>query len=672
MAFLAPWFLAGLAAVGLPIYLHLLRQHKSTPLPFSSLMFFERRTQSSIKHRRLRYLLLLALRLALLILLALAFANPFINRPPESLRSDQLMVLVLDESFSMHAAGWLAEARTQAASLLASRPPTRRAQVMALGGQLRVLTQPTLDPGELRAALESVKGSGSRASYGELARAIRSLAQTVKTPIQVHLFSDMQKTALPAAFSELQFPENATLSLHPVSQKAEPNWTVETVSAPGLVWEPKRARVLATIAGYSTPAADRTVSLVINGKVAASKSVSIPAAGRATAEFQGLEVPYGFARCEIRIDSADSLREDDRALFAVERSDPRRVLLVHEPRDSRSALYFRAALAAAAESSFQLEPVSVDQAANLQPSRYAFVVLADLLSIPAPLEDELRKYVRNGGSLWIAAGPATARRPRVPVFDEPVKEARYYSRGGQRFLSVGDADATHPSLRRASRWEGVKFYYAVAVEPGSARVAARLTDETPLLLDKKLGEGRVLLLTSGLDNLTNDFPLHPVFVPFVEQTARYLSGIEQRRGPRTVDSFLELRSAREQAVGVEVIGPGGNRALSLNEAASQQSFALNREGFYELRRADGRHEMVAVNADRRESDLGIIPQETLALWMGQGEQPSSATAGPAAAPAQQVPFSIWWYVMLVVAAAVLAESFLASRYLAVGTEEGAG
>ena len=60
MGFLAPWFLAGLAALGLPIYVHLLRQHKTEPLPFSSLMFFEQRTQSSIKHRRLRYLLLMA------------------------------------------------------------------------------------------------------------------------------------------------------------------------------------------------------------------------------------------------------------------------------------------------------------------------------------------------------------------------------------------------------------------------------------------------------------------------------------------------------------------------------------------------------------------------------------------------------------------------------------
>src|SRR5256884_1166552 len=78
MGFLAPWFLGGLAALGVPVFVHLLRRHKATPRPVSSLMFFERGTQSSTRHRRLRYLVLFALRCALVLLVVLAFANPYI------------------------------------------------------------------------------------------------------------------------------------------------------------------------------------------------------------------------------------------------------------------------------------------------------------------------------------------------------------------------------------------------------------------------------------------------------------------------------------------------------------------------------------------------------------------------------------------------------------------
>src|SRR4029077_12225056 len=127
-----------------------------------------------------------------------------------------------------------------------------------------------------------------------------------------------------------------------------------------------------------------------------------------------------------------------------------------------------------------------------------------------------------------------------------------------------------------------KFYYAVDVDAGDARVVARLTDHTPLLLDKKIGEGPVLLSASVLATLTNDFPLHPAFVAFVEQTARYLSGAERPASARAVDSFFDLRTTREQEpgrqLGVEVVDPDGRRPLSLNEAATAQSLRLARAG----------------------------------------------------------------------------------------------
>src|SRR6185295_2947203 len=99
---LTPWFLAGIAAVGLPVWLHLLRRHRTTPLPFSSLMFFERRTQSSVKHRRLRYLVLFSLRTALVALMALAFANPWLTRSGGAAAGGRkLVVAAIDNSFSM-------------------------------------------------------------------------------------------------------------------------------------------------------------------------------------------------------------------------------------------------------------------------------------------------------------------------------------------------------------------------------------------------------------------------------------------------------------------------------------------------------------------------------------------------------------------------------------------
>src|SRR5208282_6736163 len=132
---------------------------------------------------------------------------------------------------------------------------------------------------------------------------------------------------------------------------------------------------------------------------------------------------------------------------------------------------------------------------------------------------------------------------------------------------------------------------------------------------------------SGLDNLTNDFPLNPAFVPFIEQTARYLAGSERQGGARTVDAYLELRNAKEQAQGVEVTDPQGRRPLTVGEAASAQSFQLTEAGYYQLRLANGRQDEVAVNPDPKESNLDVISADVLALWRGKaGESAQEASA----------------------------------------------
>src|SRR5262249_24406763 len=113
MGFLAPWFIAGLMALGAAVFVHLLRRHVTTPRPVSSLSFLERGTQSSPRHRRLKYRLLFELRAALLLLLVLAFANPFVRRSASD-ANGRTHLIVLDNSFSMRVGERFADAKRQA------------------------------------------------------------------------------------------------------------------------------------------------------------------------------------------------------------------------------------------------------------------------------------------------------------------------------------------------------------------------------------------------------------------------------------------------------------------------------------------------------------------------------------------------------------------------------
>jgi hypothetical protein len=677
MGLLSPWFLGGLAAAGLPLYLHLLRRHAATPRPFSSLRFFEQRTQSSIRHRRLRYLLLLSLRLALLALLALAFANPFISRATSA--ADTLALLVVDHAVSMRAGTRLADAKREASSVLASLGGSRRVQVATLGSELHLLTQPSQDAAAGLAAIAGIEPSDSRGSFGELAHAVRLMSEASPAAIELHLFSDMQRAKMPSNFGDAVLPPNATLVLHPVDEGALPNWAVESVAAPGQVWGSPRtgktARVQAVVAGFGTPAATRRVSLAVNGRTTATVDVQVPPSGRTTVEFPSLDVPYGFSRCEVRIDAADPFAADDVYRFAVERADAPRTLFIHAAADARSPLYFESAIASAAQSAFVVESIPPDRTPAMPLSRYAFIVVSDAL-LPASLDSDLVAYVRSGGGLLVATGPSVGGRPRVPVLGAAILRRDGGAREAparERILTVAETDPSHPALEGTGAWSGARFFYAVRVDAEGARVVARLSDQTPLVLDKKIGEGRVLLFASGLENVTNDFPLDPAFVPFVEKSAQYLSGAERRGGSRAVDSFLELRTAKgpEAAAGpgIEVVDPGGRRPLSLGDAATAQSIRLTDAGFYQIRLANGRQDLVAVNPDRRASNFDVIPAEAQALWRGTGreDRAPAGTAAPSAAPRK--PFGLWWYVMIGGFALALIESSLASRYLTIQPSE---
>ncbi len=80
-----------------------------------------------------------------------------------------------------------------------------------------------------------------------------------------------------------------------------------------------------------------------------------------------------------------------------------------------------------------------------------------------------------------------------------------------------------------------------------------------------------------------------------------------------------------------------------------------------------------MNADRRESDLDVIPKDVLALWTGNTEnETQEAAAGTVTIltrRTQKKPYSLWWYAILLLLVATVAESLLSSQYLTMSREE---
>lgn len=657
----APWFFAGMALLGLPVYLHLLRRHNAQRQKFSSLMFFERSTDTSVRRRRLTHLLLLAARLALLLLVVLAFTRPFFTSPASAESGNSLLLVVVDESASMGAGRRMEQAKLEALAVLSGKPSGRQAQGAAFASRFRLLGEPDTETTKLKAMVESLTATGAQSSYGELANALRTLARSARRPVEVHLFTDLQRTSMPPGFTALRLEPGTTLKLHDVASKDEPNWTVEDVRASGRLLEAGKFRMEAVVAGLNTPAVRKSARLLVNGKEKARRDVDIPANGRATVVFEGLEAPYGFARCEVVLDSNDVLAADDRFLFAVEKSDPRTVLFIGGARSAGTLLYLRNALEASAPGAWRVESGSAESLRSGGASRYALVMLADPGVLGSSDEKILTNAVRGGLPAFVIAGPAASAQGQVALTGDPVRSGLFANRGSTRFLTAGQFNMSHPALEDSNGWEGARFFMAAEIEPKDARILAKLGDGAPLLFEKKIGGGTVLVMTSPLDNLANDLPSHPAFVIFSDRALNYLAGGISGASRALVDEVTDLRSSGSGGAALEVLGPDGQRALSISESAKAGSIRLDRTGFWEIRQPSGRSKMIAVNLSRAESDLTRMPPESAELWQGT---PANKAAGPSR-PAEdtQRRNDLWPWFLTAACAAAAVEILLASRHM---------
>jgi len=258
----------------------------------------------------------------------------------------------------------------------------------------------------------------------------------------------------------------------------------------------------------------------------------------------------------------------------------------------------------------------------------------------------------------LALGPRSTGLTTVPLSAETLRSGQQL--GASATVSIGEIDSAHPALRGLDDLRSAKFTRYVGVEPGAEdRVLIKLEDGAPLLIERTLGAGRVLLFTSSLDREWNDLPVQPVYVPFVAGLANHLLGGAGFTSEAELGSTLAVRALG--LAGGQIFDPRGQKALGLG--AGSEDVLLDQVGFYEVV-GGGNTELVAVNFDPRESDLTLIDDATLARWKGLGtgaaqENPGNATASST----EPVPRPLGPLLVIVLLLAAIVESWVGNWHL---------
>ncbi len=687
LSFLAPLFAAALAAIAIPLLVHLVHRERKDAISFPSLMFLARTPYQHSSRQRIRDWLLFAARCLIIALLAAAFMRPVFARQASARAATTggvEVVVLLDRSLSMRYGDRWRTAQEAVRKRVAALSGDDRLTLVPFDLRASAVNDPTADPAALRAALDSLSPSdaGTRLAPA-VALARRALGLSRLPRKEVMVISDFQRSSWDLG-DDVAMPPGTTIVPVDVASGAVIDRSVRAVEMRRDPDKPdERVIVSARFINAGPAVKGAKVSLEVNGRVASERTVDLPADGGGAVSFAPVPVPVDGVPARIVMDP-DGLPTDDVFQFLLKRTPTIGVLVVdHSDAAPERAIFVARALAIGDQPAFDVKAVRSGRVAPSDLSGRQLIVLNDASVPPGLGAERLVSFVRGGGGIINALGEhgsAAAWGARGAAL-VPGTIGAPVDRLGERGAVLGYLDRAHPALSvfsgaRSGDLSAARFYRYRPVETTDG-VLARFDDGTVALAEQRIGRGRILTWGTSFDGVWNDLPRQAVFLPFLQQLAQYAASYRPVKSEHAVGESVDLSgtggvtavsgdstTAREQRY--SVLAPSGAR-LSVGGPDAPRALELREAGWYEVRRSgvpNERPRLVAANPAAAELDFATFDPARLTNALGPAGENVAADSLPD--PVQQLADqerkqSIWWYLLVVAALVLLAESVLASR-----------
>jgi len=684
MSFLAPLFALGLAALAIPILVHLVHKERKETTPFPSLMFLLRTPYQHSRRQRIRDWLLFLNRAMVFLLLVAAFARPVFDRPPDAAAAvaggGREVVIVLDRSFSMRVGDRWSRAQAAARQALDALGPADRGTVVLFADQARAVREGSGGRTVLRAAIDTVAPGDAATRYAPaLILAGRTLAQSELPKREVIVISDFQRSGWDVG-EDARLPAGTTVTPIDVASPGVQDRAVRAVELRRSIAEGReRITVTTRVSNVGPAARGIEARLEVAGRTVATSRLDLGADAGGVVTFESLAIPESPQQAAIRI-TPDNVPSDDVLHFVLERSPSIPVLVVEgvTPGSDRD-VYLQRALEIGDRPSFD---VSIRRSPQLSASDLAGKRLVIMNNAPWPGGDlgrRLEAFVRDGGGLLVVAGDAVsaATWPGRGNGLLPVTPGEIRDRVADKGAVLGFIDRSHPALSlfggaQSGDLSAARFYRYRAI-PADSGVLARFDDGAVAVAEQRSGNGRTLVIASSFDGLWNDLPRQPVFLPFIHQLAQYASGYRAGRSVYEVGDPVDLQgvgpaaadSTGARGVAYVAVSPLGNR-LRIGGTQGEPALIPTEAGIYEVRPAGApgaRPRLVAVNIPGRELDLARFDPTRLTHSVSPVTEQLAGSSSPAEADLAQRERkqSVWWYLLLIAATLLVVESVLAHR-----------
>jgi hypothetical protein len=604
LTFLTPAILGGIAFVAVPLVLHLVMRQIPKRLVFPAVRFIRQREQANRRQLKLRHLLLLLLRTAAIVLLAAALARPSI-KTRGGLGSQEAPVaaaLVFDTSprmaYRQENHTRLEKAKETGRWLLTQLPPESEAAVIESEEPGRDFA---VDLGAAEQRMSRMKPASTATPLSEMVESVLPvLAKKTQQRKEIYVFTDLAASAWPDDSGRLKrlLADAGDIGLYIIDVGvAEPrNFALGDVKiSPEVLARNGQVRI-ETDAIRLGPEEERGVAvyeLDAQGKpqIRGQKTLRWKPGDPQSIDFTLTEEQVGTHQGYLKILGEDNLAADDERYFTFEVRPPFHVLVAAPKPADQYALFLTEALSPIAfrkngRARFVCDTIPLEQLLESNLENYSAVCILDPTALDATVWQRLQVYVRQGGGLAIWLGRNA--RP-VESFADPAAMALLPGKlavrehAGPDGVFLAPRDLQHPLLARFRPLSGSVPWNAFPVweywrfadtdQVKGANVVIPYSDGRPALLERLVGRGRVLVMTTPVSDAASDpdswnqlatgFKPWP-FVMLSNEMLLYLSGSGEERlnylvGQRAV---LRLEEGQTQAV-FSLTTPDATEAIPL-------------------------------------------------------------------------------------------------------------
>lgn len=692
-----PAMLGWLLAAAAPLIIHLLNRRRHREMEWAAMRFLLAAVRKHSRRIRIEQWLLLAVRMLIVALVVLAVADPYLTRAGLQFVAGQRThkVLVIDASYSM-AYGPADKSRFDRAKEMAARIVDESSQgdgftLVLLAAPPRVVVgTPAFERHHVLSEIDNLKRFDGGADLPTTLVKVEEIVEAARreyprlTRVEIYLLSDLgRNTWVPdlrgnEALADFRgraqrLADQATLVVADLGEEGADNLAVTALRAVEPYATSARPVTLeAEVRNFGRQNRERQLAeLYVDGRRAGETRVDVSAGDSATASFSYRFDTPGEHALEVRL-PGDLLAVDNHRWLSLPVVSHLRVLCVTgKPAagDFQGATdYLLVALsprgATDAGSVIQAEVVGENALSEAELRDYDCVFLANVEQFTADEAQLLAAYVRGGGGVvfflgdqvniesynrQLAAGDKQAGLlPARLIGPAPLARERPYL--------FDPLDYAHPIVApfrgrdRAGLLTTRVYEYIQAALPkpadddAPARVALAFTNGDPVIIEKRLGRGRSLLVTTAADASWSAWPMWPSYVPIVQEIVA--ESVRSRAGQRNlmVGQSLggETRAPADADVTIE--RPSGERQpLRLAAEADHARWEyreVDRAGIYRVEFGPplARDELFAANVFTSEGDLAKISLDELRddVWPSVsfepfGGQPSAeATAAPVA------------------------------------------